>query len=378
MMSPVCKLVAVFTLCVATSARAQVLACGPNDVVPWWPRFVANAGGNTLSAADRATVEARLGAIEALMRKTPYATPRGMAVQPWFSYHEMTNRTELYTYGFVLATFGRCSKYDEGGAHLLLDINPKPMAWSEGDRPMPDEGGDGLYTERVRTPALFGTTATFGRFQDENTEGVYLLFTTGGQSPTVPVTREEYLRAVIFSLEGKNGEKVKTAAAIVSKTPYERWMEEAPERKTRHEELYAIVAKTDPSQAAKMRADMEKAELAETEKLKKGDAYERAQLGKNLAGLTAMGDRYRAQIAAMTPAERTSPAFVVGLDLVSAGTPDAHAIVRKDPTFYRAASSPLEPRAILVRMPNARKDDRSQQAELYKQLDWAAIKKMVN
>ena len=44
----------------------------------------------------------------------------------------------------------------------------------------------------------------------------------------------------------------------------------------------------------------------------------------------------------------------------------------------RAARSPLEPRAIVVRMPNARQEDRSQQAELFKQLDWAAIKKMVN
>ena len=91
-----------------------------------------------------------------------------------------------------------------------------------------------------------------------------------------------------------------------------------------------------------------------------------------------MGDNYRAQIIAMTPAERTSPAFMVGFDLVPAGTPNAHAIVRKNPTFYRAANSLLEPRAIVVRMPNARKEDRSQQAELYKQLDWAAIRKMVN
>jgi hypothetical protein len=377
-MSATYKLVAVFTLCVATAARAQVLKCGPNEVVPWWPRAVANDGANTLSAADRATIEARLAAIETLMRKTAYATPRGMAVQPWFSYHEITDRTTLYQYGFVLATYARCSKYDEGGAHLLLDINPDPMGWSESDRPMPDEHGDGLYTERVRTPALFGATATFGHFQERNSEGIYLLFTTGGQSPTLPVTREEYLRAVIFSLEGKNGEKVKAAAAIVSKTPYERWMEEAAERRNRNEELYAIVAKTNPSQAAKMRADMEKAELAETEKLKKADAYERAQLGKNVAGLTVLGDKYRAQLAAMTPAERTSPAFAEGFDLVPAGTPNANAIVRKNPAFYRATSSPLQPRAILVRLPNAREEDLSQQAELFKQLDWAAIRKMVN
>ena len=357
---------------------ARVESCGPDDVVPWWPRANFTDGSKTLTPAERATVEARLGAVEGLMRKSPYATPRGFAVRPTFSIHEMTNRTQLYPHGFDLVTFRRCSKYDEHGADITVNVNPDPMAWSEGDRPMLDERGDGLYTERVRTPALFGATATFGQFQQENTEGLFVLFTTGGQSPTLPVTREEYLRAMIFTLEGKDQEKVKAAAVIVSKTPYERWVEEAPARKKRNEELYAIVAQSNPAQAAKMRAEMEKAELAETEKLRKSDAYERGQLNRNMAALTALGDTYRAQITAMTPAERSAPAFLVGDDLVPAGTPNAHAIVRRNPSFYRAGGSPLEPRAILVRMPNAYEEFRPQQAALYKQLDWAAIKRMVN
>jgi hypothetical protein len=252
------------------------------------------------------------------------------------------------------------------------------MAWSESDRPLLDEKGDGLYLERVRTPALFGSTATYGRLQEENTTGLYVLFTRAGASPTLPVTREEYLRAMIFTLEGTNQEKVKATAAVVAKTPYERWMEEAPTRKKNNEELWAIVAQSNPAQAAKMRSDMEKAELAETEKLKRTEAYERAQIGKNLAGLTALGDRYRAQIARMTPQERASAAFLVGDDLVPAGTPNAQAITRKNPAFYRAGASPLEPRAILVHMPNAFKEYWPQQKQAYEQLDWAAIKQMVN
>jgi hypothetical protein len=331
-----------------------------------------------LNAAERATVVAQLGAVEALMRKTPYATPRGFAVRPVFGYHEIADSDELYPYEFALVTFSRCSKYDEHGADIMVDFNPDPMAWSESDRPMPDEGGDGLYMERIRAATLFGATATFGRFHEENSEGLYVLFTAGGRSPTLPVSREEYLRAMIFTLEGKNQEKVHAAAAITSKTPYERWMEEAPERKKRNEELYAIIAKVDPAHAAKTRADMEEAERAETEKLKKADAYERTQVTKNLAGLSVLGDKYRAQIAAMSREERASPAFVVGVDLVPAGTPDAHAVVRRDPAFYRAAGSPVQPRAILVRMPNAYKEYWPQQEQLYRQLDWAAIKQMVN
>ena len=378
MMFPACRFVAVSVLCWLTAASAHAQECGPDQVTPWWPRANTIVGSESLTAAERTTVVAQLGAVEALMRKTPYATPRGFAVRPVFAYHEITNRTQLYRYQFSLVTFSRCSKYDEHGADIMVDFNPDPMAWSEGDRPMLDESGDGLYVERVRTPTLFGASATFGRFHEEISEGLYVLFTVGGQSPTLPVSREEYLRAMIFTLEGKNQEKVRAAAAIVSKTPYERWMEEAPERKKRNEELYAIVATTNPAQAAKMRADMEKAELAETEKLKKADAYERAQVNKNLAGLTALGDKYRAQIAAMNPQERASAAFLVGYDLVPAGTPNACAIVRKNPAFYRVAGSPVQPRAILVRMPNAYKEYWPQQEQLYKQLDWAAIRKMVN
>ena len=52
--------------------------------------------------------------------------------------------------------------------------------------------------------------------------------------------------------------------------------------------------------------------------------------------------------------------------------------MRKNPAFYRATGSPVQPRAILVRMPNAYKEYWPQQEQLYKQLDWAAIKRMVN
>ena len=354
----------------------RVESCGPDDVVPWWPRAVADSGSKTLTAAERATIDTRLGAVEALMRRSPYVTGRGFAVQPWFTILGIADRTQLHSHGFTLATHAGCSKYDEGGAHLVLTVNPDPVNWSEG-APMRDERGDGLYTERVRTPALFGATATFGRFQEQNNP-LRVLFTTGGQSPMLPVTREEYLRAMILATEGKDQETVKAAAAIVSKTPYERWLAEAPERKKRNEELYAIVAQSNPAQAAKMRADMDKAELAETEKLRKSDPYERAQLNKNMAGLTLLGDNYRAQIAAMTPAERSAPAFLVDDNLVPAGTPNASAITRKNPSFYRAGGSPVMARAIVVYMPNARAQFSSQQAELYKQLDWAAIKKMVD
>jgi hypothetical protein len=80
----------------------------------------------------------------------------------------------------------------------------------------------------------------------------------------------------------------------------------------------------------------------------------------------------------MSPQERSSPALMNGLDLVPQGTPNTYMIVRKNAAFYHARTSPLEARAILVSMPGACKEERPQQEQLYKQFDWAALKKMVN
>jgi len=298
----------------STRAQAPITSCGPNDVVPWWPRFTANDGAETLTAVERKTVDARLAAIEALVRKSPYATPRGFAVEPWVGIHGITDRTQLYPYEFVVMTKNRCSKYDEGQGHLVVNFNPDPLAWSLGDRPVIDERGNALYMERPRREALLGSTATFGGFLEDNTNtsAFFLLFTTANESPVLPVSREEFLRYKLFVHEGKDQGKLKALTADFSKTPYERWVEDAPERKKRNEELFALIARTSAEQAAKTRAEMEKLEQAEAEKLKRSDAFDREKQAKDLAGYKAVGDGYRAQLSAMSPQERASQAFLVG------------------------------------------------------------------
>lgn len=379
MTSPACRFVASIVFGLATVATADAQECGPNQTTAWWPRASFTATNDPISAADKTAIEAELIAVEGIMRKTPYATPRGFAVRPSFAYHDITSRNQLYSYSFLLVVFLRCNKYDEHGADIDVMFNPDPQEWSQGDRPMRDDRGDALYAEDVRTETLFGATATFGRFHEENVEGGFsVLFTAGGESPTLPVTREEYLRFRIFEHEGRDQEKLKAMTAAFSKTQYQRWLEDAPERKKRNEELFAIIAASDLAQAAKTRADMEKAEQAETDRLRKNDAYERAEWAKGLAQYRATGDKLRADIAAMSPQERASPVFLVGATLVPPGTPNAYAIVRKNPAFYRARRSPLEPRAVLVHMPGSHKELWSQQEQLYRQLDWAAIKKLVN
>ena len=54
------------------------------------------------------------------------------------------------------------------------------------------------------------------------------------------------------------------------------------------------------------------------------------------------------------------------------------AIVRADPAFYRARASAFEARAVLVHIPNTYAELKAQHLQMYKDLDWSALKAMVN
>ena len=200
-----------------------------------------------LGASDRALIESKLGPAEDMVRRTAYGAPRGFLVKPAWGHVGPSRPNWLRTYSLEVLIYLRCNKFDEHGSDLTITLNPNPQHWSAGDRPMLDEHGDGLYFNRVRTETLFGATATYGHVEEENTLGLAVLFTTGGAPPTIPVTREEYLRALIFTLEGKDQEKLKSAASAMAKTQYERWLDDATERKKRREEMVAGVASVDPS-----------------------------------------------------------------------------------------------------------------------------------
>jgi hypothetical protein len=149
-------------------------------------------------------MEANQLAAQAIVTKTPYGTPHGLAPMGIQGYGDPPVGGQVWTYHYSVFGYVRCNKFDEHWADISIIFNPRPQAWSESDRPWPDEHGDGLFTERARTESLFGSIATFGRIHEENTLGFGILFTAGGESPTVPVTREEFLRAQIFAVKGKD------------------------------------------------------------------------------------------------------------------------------------------------------------------------------
>ena len=53
-------------------------------------------------------------------------------------------------------------------------------------------------------------------------------------------------------------------------------------------------------------------------------------------------------------------------------------VVRADPAFYRARGSAFQARAVLVHIPNTYDELKAQHLQMYKDLDWEALKAMVN
>jgi hypothetical protein len=87
----------------------------------------------------------------------------------------------------------------------------------------------------------------------------------------------------------------------------------------------------------------------------------------------------RDRLAALSPAERALPAFVAGDEFVPPNSPNAHAVVRENPAFYRPRRSPVEPRAVLVRIPQSMyKELEAERRQMFREFDWAALKRTVS
>ena len=365
-------------LCAGAPAAvfAQCTATGPGR--PWLPR--GEAAFETPPAADRSIIAPNLIAAEAIVKKTSFAVTHGFDLRPMWNpgYDASHSRDHLGRYMVSFEAFCPSASADgDGTMPLAIIFNPNLDDFTEHAAPaVTDAHGDRLFLERERSETRFGATAVFGNYGDGLTaeKPMLVLFTAGGESPTLPVSREEYLRARILFVDGIDGQIKETSV----KTSYEQWLERAPARKKEHEEMVATVARIDPSQAAKVRADLEKGERDTAESMKKMDAIEREGIRKVTSLNSSTAANLRAQLAAMTPQERASPAFAAGDELRPAGSPNATAVIRANPAFYRTRRSPFEPRAVLVHLEYGYSALSPQKRAMYEMLDWAAIKRLVN
>ena len=151
--------------------------------------------------------------------------------------------------------------------------------------------------------------------------------------------------------------------------------------------LVAITA-IDKSQAATVKAEMERSEEATGESLRQNDAMERAQWSQTLAADTARLTQRRSELAAMSPADRAAAAWVGGNEAIvrftAPGDPGAYHLIADKPDYYRIKGSRLEVRSLLIgfRLTDSKPGspgewgDRAV-SDSYKAFDWAAAARIL-
>jgi hypothetical protein len=348
-------------------------------------------------------VAARLAAIEAeFLRVDAIERPQGFEALAGFGWGggQYEVRDQLIGYGYWIACAAPTFKLSglDSATPIVVNVNPfgKTLALDQ-DFPLAlDEDGGEIYLEQFPGPPIPGATAVYEyeqQAQPARPEGisatsggkVAVLFAAGGVSPWLPVSRERYLKAMIIQVEGKNQETLKEIKEAASQTPYERWLAGAAERRKEREAAMAMIA--DKTMAAKALEALEKTELEVTASLKASEAKDR-EFNRHMT-TNMLGDQFRAQIAAMSPAERAETAWLVGGALVHGDAPFARRMVTLNPAFYRTRGSPLQARAILVVLKTGGYASTSpgQQGwinidratyDVYKKVDWGAFARMLD
>jgi hypothetical protein len=132
-----------------------------------------------------------------------------------------------------------------------------------------------------------------------------------------------------------------------------------------------------------LKKTVEQNEREVTERLKAQDAEERKR-NRDILGAPSQADQFRARIAAMSAAERASPAIApFGSDeFVAPDDERAHRVLTPDPEFWRMRRSRVEVHSLTVAF-HAHLTCHAPVVQdalwkAYQTLDWAAIKRIVD
>ena len=333
-----------------------------------------------LSAADQAYATARL---EEIARIVSRAVPEfghlkhsmSEHFSGFFASNPKANTIVQYEYGLVADLGGRglCEVF-------FVHINESPRGSAEKPeienlmgKPVP--GASVTWSELVAPP-------------DPSWEQVILV--RDGEAPYHQLTREEFRRWQIVDEEGANGEKRAEHKKLIEKTPYERYMAEAPERKKNRDDMAAgLKGIRTPAEIAALIKDLENGERQAAAELRAHDAEEHRQ-NDSLSKAPTPADLARISISRMSAAERQLPAFVMpgaSDTLFRLGTADStyrSRVVRPNLGFWNMHRSRVEPRTMNVGFAAACPKEPPPpevHAALWKlrqTIDWAALKRIVN
>lgn len=372
----------------AAHVEAQSAREGAAGGVGWLARTGALEGFRS-SAAEKAYALARLEEIEGVFLEVPeIRNPAqfelGGVVSGFYARARAPGANTTLEYRYELVTTTVAQFLDHKACSVLqVTVNASPPAPS-----FVDEKGRDIVVEKPRGDSIPGASVVLERLSPTERSFEEVIFTPGGRSPWIQLTREEFRKVQIFDAEGRNGEKLAEFRKSREKTRYEDWMDGAVQRRKEREELATTLkGSKSATEIADMIREMEKTEREVTAQLKAEEDDDRRQ-NQEFLNTPGYGDKLRASLAAMSPAERKLPAFVapggeVGYDFVLPDAPFAQRVLTPDPGFWRARRSPVEVHSISVLFQascgSAPPPPQVHRAlwRMHEKMDWAALRRIL-
>ena len=377
---------------------AQERPAKPAQPPGWLPREVDISG---VTPAQKATAIARLEAIERVLQQIPeLGHPDGFEVRSQFwgggrmnGLHDAEMPGSVISYSLILWFFAPSKAIAGDGCTCLeVTVNFRPVTGPS--TPEHDERGRSIYIEPTRGDPMPLATQVYDRLSPTERSWVTVLMTSGGELPWTPVSREEFYNTLIFSNEGKDGANLADYRKSLEKTPYQQWMEGAAKRKSDREQMFDGLLKAKIQTAAEIaetRKTLEDTEREVAERLKASEDSDRERNQQALAGSHTYADDVRAELAAMTAAERAMPAMIdralsegpnaTGERMADRDSPTALRVLTPRLDFWRARTSPVEVRGISVHFAASGTGQvpAVQKAlwQAYTKLDWAALNRML-
>ena len=357
----------------------------------WLPRVVADHVPQ-LTASERAAALATLEQIERIIMAVPeLADPSGFQVVPHFSFGDtrLPGTNNVVSYRYSLMFYVPAQRSAAASCECLSVIVNFPPITSPG-MPYHDERGREIYIEPPRSAVLPAATQVYDRLSPNARSSVTVLFTQRGELPWSTVTREEFYRAVIYDVEGKDGARLAAYRKSLETTPYQQWQADASRRRQEREQLLnALAPAQSAAELAQTRRTMEENDRQVGESLKATEAHDRAANERARAELYT--DKIRAELASMTPAQRHAPAsidltvndgpFATGWPIASGDASSAWRVLTPNLDFWRARGSRADRRGIAVRIvvSGAGEIPALHRAlwQTYQKLDWNALKRLL-
>ena len=380
------------TRCVALAALAVGFALAPGlggaaDKPGWNPPRDGLGEvapyGLPITAAEHAEMRALAARVSDLFRHAEHlvAPAPDLTIRElhrWFGWQRFGERRTLASYGVSFAfNTSKPHATDAGFGTISVMVNAELEDFPG------NPGRLALLGETKYLPVtddladdhpVYGRWST-GMIRDE--VGVWI--SAHDDLPFLPVSREQYLRSLAAEVAGSPEQQAAWKKAT-AKTPYQQWLDEAPKRKKEREALLATLKATDPSHVDEMRETIEKTDRDVEAGLKASEERDRAEIQESARGQSEAARSIEAKIDALSPAERTMPAWTIGEgggQVVAPRTEYACQVVIPNERFYLTKGSVTRPCGILVLFVTPDPEFHLLFRQVFESLDWEALRRLV-